>query len=936
MKKILDWQKYLDTAAATVAEGIVMLEHKNQALPLDPSKEIAVFGRIQFHYYKSGTGSGGMVNVSRVVSVLDGLQNAGIRINQELLRIYQDWDQEHPYDLGSGWGDEPWSQKEMPLEDSLVRKIAQSCETAIVIIGRTAGEEQDNKLEKGSYLLTDDEMHMISLVRQHFQKLVILLNTGNLIDMQFIDLYHPDAVLYIWQGGMTGGTGTADVLTGKVSPSGKLPDTIAYQIADYPSDKNFGNPDCDIYQEDIYIGYRHFEREQFRDRVRYPFGYGLSYTDFALDVLDIRAGRNHDLKLDLNLKITNIGDYPGKEVIQIYCEPPQGTALGNPPRILTGYQKTELLQPGESQDLDLELIPVTAYDDSGVTGHPHCEILQKGVHKFYLGTDVRSAEYVAEIRIPETIVIEQKRQALAPVEPFTRMDEAGQFSEAVPVLDFDEQARIQEELNNLNKNLDLNKNLNKKFQLADVRAGKISMQTFLAQLSDTELAQLVRGEGMGSPRVTPGTASAFGGVSDALQAYGIPTACCADGPSGMRMDCGTKAFSLPNGTLIASTCNPELITELFTCLGLEMTANHVDCLLAPGMNLHRHPLNGRNFEYFSEDPFLTGTMAAAELRGLHQAGVTGVLKHFCANNQETNRHGLNSVVSERALRELYLKGFEIAVKTGDADAIMTTYGAVNGLWTACSYDLCTEILRKEWGFRGIVMTDWWADLNRRGTAPNTDDFASMVRAQNDLYMVCSDCVNNQDNILESLRDGSLTREELLRNAENICRFLMHTHAMDRLMNSGNPENSDIIEIINRPADENPDNAPVIFHEMQEDPESGFAFTMDLSGIATEKGTSYAFGLTSGRTGWYEVALTASSTGSALAQIPVTLFIMGTANGTFTWNGTDGKPVTFRKRVPMYSKFNAIRLYFAQSGLHMHGITFRYLGEEVSPTGLIQN
>ncbi|MDE7121579.1 MAG: glycoside hydrolase family 3 C-terminal domain-containing protein, partial [Oscillospiraceae bacterium] len=896
---ILDWQKYLDTAVQTVAEGIVMLENHHHALPLDPEKEIALFGRMQLHYYKSGTGSGGMVNVSRVVTVLDGLQEAGMQVNPELLQIYQEWDKKNPFNQGNGWGDEPWSQEEMPLEESLVRNIAQSCETAIIIIGRTAGEEQDHTLKKGSYLLTDEEERMISLVRKHFEKLVILLNTGNLIDMQFVDNYKPDAVLYIWQGGMTGGTGTANVLTGKISPSGKLPDTIAYHITDYPSDRNFGNPDRDVYQEDIYIGYRHFEREQFQHQVRYPFGYGLSYTDFELEIKN-----NQNI---LNIKITNTGNYAGKEVVQVYCQPPQGTAFGNPPRILIAYQKTELLQPGESQNLKFVLNPVTAYDDSGLTGHPHCEIIQEGTHQFYIGTDVRSAKFAGEIRIAETIVIAQRRQALAPVESFTRMTESGEISQAVPLLDFDEEARIAEALPDDLEN-------SGKFQLADVRTGKISIQEFVAQLSDKELTQLVRGEGMGSPRVTPGTAAAFGGVSDTLQAYGIPVACCADGPSGIRMDCGTKAFSLPNGTLIAATFHPDLIRELFNYLGLEMTANHVDCLLAPGMNLHRHPLNGRNFEYFSEDPYLTGTMAAAELQGLHCAGVTGTLKHFCANNQESNRHVLNSVVSERALREVYLKGFEIAVKTGHANSIMTTYGAVNGLWTACSYDLCTEILRNEWGFRGIVMTDWWTDLNRRGTAPNTEDLASMIRAQNDLYMVCADCVHHEDNLLESLRDGSLTRAELQRSAVNICQFLLHTHAWY----SENP-----VKIIHRPEETNAEDSPVIFYEMQENPEAEFAFTLDLSEIRTEKNSHYAFGLNTSKQGWYEISITASSMQSELAQIPVTLFIMGTASGTFTWNGTDGRPVTFSKRVPLFSKFNTIRLYFAQSGLHMCQITFRY-------------
>lgn len=415
---------------------------------------------------------------------------------------------------------------------------------------------------------------------------------------------------------------------------------------------------------------------------------------------------------------------------------------------------------------------------------------------------------------------------------------------------------------------------------------------------------------MGSPRVTAGTASAFGGVSDSLTSYGIPCACCDDGPSGMRLDCGTKAFSLPNGTLIASTFNKELAENLFEMLGLEMSANKVDSLLGAGMNIHRYPLNGRNFEYFSEDPYLTGTMAAAELRGLHKSGVTGTIKHFCANNQETNRHFLESVVSERALREIYLKGFEIAVKEGSADSIMTTYGSINGLWTAGNYDLCTQILRKEWGYTGIVMTDWWAHINRRGGEPDKIDFSAMAMAQNDLYMVCADGRNNDDNTLESLVSGDLKRSELQRNAKNICNFLLHTNALRRLMGT-----ADEIEVINRSADDMPSDTPVDYHEFDNN------ITLDLSEVKAEKGKDYSFGLIVNNPAWYKMTVTASSTQSELAQIPVTVFAMGTANASFTWNGTDGKPVSFSKEIPMFSHFTAVRLYFAQNGLDLISISF---------------
>lgn len=281
MKRILDWNDYLRTAAETVSEGIVMLKNENYALPLNKKDEIAVFGRIQLHYYKSGTGSGGMVNVSKVTGIVDGLIESGIKINEKLLSVYKEWDKENPFDLGSGWGCEPWSQKEMPLTDDLVKEISSKVQTAIVIIGRTAGEEQDNTLSEGSYYLSSLEKDMLDKVSKNFSKVIVLLNVGGIMDMEYIESCNPDSILYVWQGGMTGGTGTASVLTGEVSPSGKLPDTIAYSVSDYPSDSCFGDKVRNFYKEDIYVGYRYFETFA-KEKVRYPFGFGLSYTDFEI------------------------------------------------------------------------------------------------------------------------------------------------------------------------------------------------------------------------------------------------------------------------------------------------------------------------------------------------------------------------------------------------------------------------------------------------------------------------------------------------------------------------------------------------------------------------------------------------------------------------------------------------------------------------------
>ena len=905
----LDWEKYIEASVETVSEGIVMLKNDNSALPLEKDRETAVFGRIQLHYYKSGTGSGGMVNVSEVIGITDGLLRSGAKINEEILGVYKEWDKENPFNHGSGWGTEPWSQEEMPLSDELVKKASLSSDTAVVIIGRTAGEEQDNTPDKGAYFLSNLEEDMLKKVRAHFKKMVVLLNVGGIIDMSFVDRHNPDAVLYVWQGGMVGGMGTARVLLGEVSPSGRLPDTIAYEIADCPADKYFGDLWQNFYCEDIYVGYRYFETFA-KDRVRYPFGYGLSYTSFDVALIEAAV---KDRTVSVTVRVKNIGNFSGKETVQLYYSAPQGV-LGQPLRQLCAFEKTKKLAPSEEQELTLNvnLDDFASYDDSGITGHESCFVLEKGEHRLFVGTDVRTALDAGCIVLEETVVIKQYRQALAPVQKYSRFKPVlndGKYEigyEDVPVLKTSEDERRLEKLPE-----EILYTGDKGIKLIDVKTGKNTMNEFIAQLSDDDLACIIRGEGMSSPKVTPGTAAAFGGVSDSLKAFGIPCGCCSDGPSGMRLDCGTKAFSLPNGTLIASTFNKELIEELFTLAGQEIAYNNVDCLLGPGMNIHRHPLNGRNFEYFSEDPYLTGIMAAYELKGLHKSGVTGTIKHFCGNNQESGRHVIDSIISERALREIYLKGFETAINKGGAVSVMTTYGRVNGLYTGASYDLTGEILRNQWGFKGIAMTDWWTDLNERDGEVSKNNFAAMARAWNDVYMVCSDSENNCDNTLSCLENGKLKRSELQRNAATICEMLMNMRVMDRFL--GRDEK---IEIINRnDVTEKIDMSNVKQYEISEELE------ISLADASAEEDTNYVFLLDLANRGMYEVTMTASCELSSLAQVSVSMFVTGTPTG-FIWNGTEGKDVAITKKVAFPSRFTPVRLYFPRKGLKPVSIKFR--------------
>lgn len=911
-KMILDFDGYTRTARQAIAEGQVLLLNENRALPLKKNTRAAVFGRMQLHYYKSGTGSGGMVNVNRVTGILDALRESGdITVNETLLGVYREWEKEHPFDEGIGWGNEPWSQEEMDISEELAEKIAGETDSAIVVIGRTAGEDKDNRNEPGSYLLTEKEEKMLDTVRRHFDRMIVVLNVGNIIDMGFIDRHRPDAVLYAWQGGMVGGLGTADVLTGKVNPSGKLTDTIARAVSDYPSDAHFGDGERELYEEDIYVGYRYFETAA-KDKVRFPFGFGLSYTEFARKITEFKVGRD---EAAVGVSVANTGKFPGKEVVQVYVKAPQG-ALGKPAMSLAGFAKTRELKPGESCELVMA-VPFTAiasYDETGVSGFASSYVLERGTYHIYVGNSVRDVEEAGSFILDETRRTEALSQALAPVTPFFRMRPVeggdGSFSFGKEETPLRKLSPAEKREKNLPKELPYTGD--RGYKLADVRSGKVSMDDFIAQLDDEDLSCIIRGEGMGSPKVTPGTAAAFGGVSGPLENFGIPCGCCSDGPSGMRLDSGMKAFSLPSGTLLACTFNEQLVEELYGYTGIEMVKNQVDVLLGPGMNIHRHPLNGRNFEYFSEDPLVTGKMAAAMIRGLKRAGVTGTAKHFCGNNRETKRHYLDSVISERALREIYLKGFEIAVKEGGADSVMTTYGAVNGLWTAGSYDLNTAILRDEWGFTGIVMTDWWAGINEEGKEASGNNFAAMVRSQNDLYMVCPDGAVNRtdDNTLSSLAEGTLTRGELQRSAANICGFLLHTHALDRMEGVKAQ-----VEVTGEEAPEAGFFGEMVYYRVENE------IAIDMSGVSTGKGADFVFTLDLAHVGGYRIVMTARSGLSELAQIPATVFYQSVPMAVFTFNGTGGQWRGMEKKIVLHNKYAALRVHFGQNGLDVKEMKF---------------
>lgn len=457
----------------------------------------------------------------------------------------------------------------------------------------------------------------------------------------------------------------------------------------------------------------------------------------------------------------------------------------------------------------------------------------------------------------------------------------------------------------------------KGIKLGDVFDGKAELEDFVAQLSDEDLICLMRGEGMNSPKVTAGTAGAFGGVTENLVNFGIPTACCADGPSGIRMDCGTVAFSLPNGTLLACTFNEKLNEELFAMQGKEQRKNRIDTLLGPGLNVHRSPLNGRNFEYFSEDPLLTGKLAAAQLRGMRRFGVTGTVKHFACNNQEFKRTEIDSVLSERALREIYLRAFETAVKEGGAYSVMSTYGGLNGVWTASNFDLLTTILRDEWGFTGTVMTDWWAKGNdREGEEATRENVAAQVRAQNDLNMVNADAASNSqhDNLDDALADGRLTRDALVRSAMNICRTVMNSPVMERSLGRMSDEEREAAEAEKTSEDYVDFNGEYQFID-DEAP-------LDISAVNTEKGASTVFGIRYKKNGLYKFVMRVKANANEVAQIPMSIFIDGNLRGMVMINGTNGEVVTAEQDIGvLFGGTNYLKLYFGQTGMEIEEIKF---------------
>lgn len=763
-----------DIALKAAEESIVLLKNINNTLPVKADEVISVFGRCQFDYFYVGYGSGGDVNAPYQVNLIKGLKESNANIYSPVLNLYEDWCEKNPVSHGF-WGHWPMCFPEMELEERIVKSAANNSHSAIVVIGRAAGEDRENKPEQGSYYLTDTEKKMLDLVTAHFNKVTVIMNCGNIVDMAWTEKYGDKitALVYAWQCGMESGNALANVLMGKTTPSGKLPCTIARNYEDYSSSANFGGKDYNNYEEDIFVGYRYFETFC-RDKVLYPFGFGLSYTDFEIKPVSFER---KDDKFYITADVKNVGNVSGKEIVQFYVKAPQGK-LSKAERSLVAFGKTNELAPDESESIHFEfsLYDISSFDDCSKSSHKYAYVIESGEYTFYIGNSVRTDMKAGSVQL-EDVVVEQLDEVCGIKDSFERMvakEKDGrliigkeQLAPSKPYL----KDRI---TNNLP--VEIGFKGDRGYKLADVKDGKITLDDFISQLNNDELEALTRGQGMMNSNLgVVGNAGAFGGIIPSLREKGVAPIITTDGPAGIRIKKYTSL--IPCGTALASTWNCSLIELLTTVMGAEMLEHGSDVLLAPGMNIQRNVLCGRNFEYFSEDPVLSGKMGAAYVNGIQTNGVSACPKHFACNNQEVRRTKNDSRVSQRALREIYLKGFEICVKESKPLNIMTSYNKINGVWSHYNYDLVTTVLRKEWGYEGNVMTDWWMQKSASPEFPSVKDNAYRVRAQVDVLMP-----GGKHNAKKYKSDGTLlatigktdgiTRAELERTARNVLNLIL--------------------------------------------------------------------------------------------------------------------------------------------------------------------
>ena len=723
-------EEHIELSHKAATEGIVLLKNNNDLLPFTKGTKVAVFGCGQIDYIKGGGGSGD-VHVAYVRNIYQGLKmKAGsVEVFDALSLYYQEYVEEQHKN-----GEKPGMFDEAVVPTELFERAKDFTDTAIIVIRRYSAEGSDRRNDGTDdyFNLSSAEKAMVDAVTANFKNVVVLLNVGAMIDTSWFA--YNDAIssaVMLWQGGMEGGLAAADILTGDATPSGKLVDTCAKSFDDYPSSEGFHESEDYVkYTEDIFVGYRYFETVPGKKEcVVYPFGYGLSYTTFELsDIASCMIAGN----IIISVKVTNTGKAIGKEIVQVYYGAPAGK-LDKPARELCGFAKTKELVPGESEVLTITFAvnDMASFDDEGVVAKS-AYVLEKGTYNVYVGTNVRSASAIDfTYELEEDVIVEQLRSYCAPEKLEKRMKADGTYK-AVECKEVERTVFPCE--------YQCAEKPEKMYRLIDVAEEKIDLDTFIAQLTEEELIHLVSGHENRGVANTCGVGS--------LEMYGIPPIMTVDGPAGVRINrpTGVLTTAFPVATAIACTWNLDIMEEIGKAGALETKENNLQLWLTPALNIHRSPLCGRNFEYFSEDPFVSGKMAAAKVKGIQSQNIVATPKHFACNNKETNRKNSDSIVSERALREIYLKGFEICVKESKPRMIMTAYNIINGVRASENVELLQGILRNEWGFDGMVTTDWTTRA----------EHYKEEKAGNDLKMPRGD----YNNVREALADGRITREEL--------------------------------------------------------------------------------------------------------------------------------------------------------------------------------
>ena len=746
--------EHVQLSRYAAAEGMVLLKNETKLLPLKKGSRIALFGKASVDYVKGGGGSGD-VTVAYVRNLCDAME---IKQHEEKITVYSPLHDFYRSNVrvqrkdgkGPGYTIEP------KIPEELLCGAAQNADIAIISICRFSTEARDRNgtPNDGDFYLSLEEQNMIESVCSQFDDVAVVLNVGGIVDTTWF-IHNPKikAVLLAWQGGQEGALAEADILCGDVCPSGKLTDTLAASFADYPSSYNFNESvDYVCYIDDIFVGYRYFETiPGAAEKVNYPFGFGLSYTTFRIAHQNAMVTAQ---QICLSFCVTNTGTIAGKEVVQLYVSAPK-SKMDMPALELKAFQKTKLLSPNETQEITLT-IPIrdlASYDETSAS-----YVISPGAYKIYVGNSIRTLNEVFTYSSRNLTITQTLKNQCVPKKLPCRLRADGSY-EALTTSEYPTAptlsgwpAKANGDFEHILPNMQGVRTPADRLSFADVASGNITMEAFLDSLTNDEMITLLGG----TPNRGIADTCGIGG----LDYLGIPAVMTADGPAGLRIlpDRGIAATAWPVATLLACSWDPELLYQIGAAGAKEVKENNCGVWLTPAINIHRSPLCGRNFEYYAEDPFLTGKLAAAMVRGIQSQSICACVKHFCANNKETNRTSSDSRVSERALREIYFKAFEIVVKEADVWAVMTSYNLLNGTYTSENQELLKGILRGEWGFDGLVVSDWECFA---------EQYAEVL-ATNNVHMP----YGSPKRLQKALQEGLICRDDLICNVRRLLELLL--------------------------------------------------------------------------------------------------------------------------------------------------------------------